>query len=231
MLARSMGFRANATAIEVPSSSSSVCSAARSSGKNGSWPVSAVQTPEYPAASAAWASRPALRRSNPITPSTFMAADGSGSTADGTSTAPGHGRRCAGTFGPRPLGSHRVQVDRKEVGDATIDVRSGVGQRAGRGHHRGGEPTSAGGRPLVHVGAGSSRRRWVHDGRVAVAGHQGPLAGGIRRGRDLPQHGRRQDLARRHPGLRGPGPAQGRCDRVGSVQRQSACGLVSAPIA
>ena len=46
MLARSMGFRANATAIEVPSSISSVCSAARSSGRNGSWPVSAVQTPE-----------------------------------------------------------------------------------------------------------------------------------------------------------------------------------------
>jgi hypothetical protein len=44
--ARSIGFRAKATAIDVPSSISSVCSAARSRGKNGSWPVSAVQTPE-----------------------------------------------------------------------------------------------------------------------------------------------------------------------------------------
>ena len=116
-------------------------------------------------------------------------------------------------------------MDGKEVGDAISHVRSGVGERAGRGHHRDREPPSARGRPVVHVGAGSRRRRWVHDGRVAVAGHQGPLAGGIRRGRDLPQHGRRQDLARLHPGLRGPGPAQGRCDRMGSVQRQARVGL------
>ena len=53
MFARSIGLRANATAIDVPSSMCSVCSAASSSGKNGSCPVSAVHTPEYPAASAA----------------------------------------------------------------------------------------------------------------------------------------------------------------------------------
>jgi hypothetical protein len=40
-----IGERAKATAIEVPSSSLSVCSAARSSGRNGSCDVSAVQTP------------------------------------------------------------------------------------------------------------------------------------------------------------------------------------------
>ena len=45
MLARVIGLRANATAIDVPSSSVSVCSAASSSGRNGSWLVSAVHTP------------------------------------------------------------------------------------------------------------------------------------------------------------------------------------------
>jgi hypothetical protein len=45
MLASSIGLRAKATAIDVPSSTCSVCSAASSSGKNGSWLVSAVQTP------------------------------------------------------------------------------------------------------------------------------------------------------------------------------------------
>ena len=46
MLASVIGLRANATAIDVPSSSVWVCSAASSSGKNGSWLVSAVQMPE-----------------------------------------------------------------------------------------------------------------------------------------------------------------------------------------
>jgi hypothetical protein len=43
--ARFIGLRANATAMPVPSCSDSVCSAASSSGKNGSWLVSAVHTP------------------------------------------------------------------------------------------------------------------------------------------------------------------------------------------
>jgi hypothetical protein len=46
MLANTMGLRANATAIDVPSSTEVVCSAASTSGKNGSWLVSAVQMPE-----------------------------------------------------------------------------------------------------------------------------------------------------------------------------------------
>ena len=45
-LASVIGLRAKATAIDVPSSSSDVCSAASSSGRNGSWLVSAVQPPE-----------------------------------------------------------------------------------------------------------------------------------------------------------------------------------------
>ena len=53
MLANSIGFRANATAIAVPSSRSSVLAAASASGRKGSWLVSAVHTPSYPAAS--WA--------------------------------------------------------------------------------------------------------------------------------------------------------------------------------
>ena len=46
MLASSIGLRANATAICVPSSISRVCSAASTKGRNGSWAVSAVQRPE-----------------------------------------------------------------------------------------------------------------------------------------------------------------------------------------
>ena len=45
MLASVIGLRAKATAMRVPSSTVSVCSAASSSGKNGSWLVSAVQMP------------------------------------------------------------------------------------------------------------------------------------------------------------------------------------------
>ncbi len=45
VLASVIGERAKATAIDVPSSSFSVCSAASSSGRNGSCDVSAVQTP------------------------------------------------------------------------------------------------------------------------------------------------------------------------------------------
>ena len=45
MLARVIGFRARATAIEVPSSIRSVCSAATMWGRNGSWLVSAVHAP------------------------------------------------------------------------------------------------------------------------------------------------------------------------------------------
>ena len=45
MLASSIGLRAKATAIDVPSSTRSVCSAASSSGRNGSWFVSAVHRP------------------------------------------------------------------------------------------------------------------------------------------------------------------------------------------
>ena len=40
-----IGLRANATAMPVPSSSVSVCSAATRSGRNGSWFVSAVSAP------------------------------------------------------------------------------------------------------------------------------------------------------------------------------------------
>ncbi|CAB4814074.1 unannotated protein [freshwater metagenome] len=46
VLARVIGLRANATAIDVPSSSVVVCSAASNKGKNGSWLVSAVHAPE-----------------------------------------------------------------------------------------------------------------------------------------------------------------------------------------
>ena len=45
MLASVIGLRANATAIDVPSSSRSVCSAASRRGRNGSWDVSADQMP------------------------------------------------------------------------------------------------------------------------------------------------------------------------------------------
>ena len=43
--ARVIGVRANATAMPVPSSMRSVCSAASASGRNGSCPVSAVSSP------------------------------------------------------------------------------------------------------------------------------------------------------------------------------------------
>ena len=45
-----MGLRAKATAMLVPTSSVEVCSAASSSGKNGSLLISPVQQPSYPAA-------------------------------------------------------------------------------------------------------------------------------------------------------------------------------------
>ncbi len=66
-----IGLRAKATAIDVPSSISDVCSAASSSGRNGSWFVSAVQAPEYPARSSSAACSPAVS-SPPMPPSTFM---------------------------------------------------------------------------------------------------------------------------------------------------------------
>ena len=44
-MARFIGLRAKATAMPVPSSIRSVCSAASTSGRNGSWPVSADQSP------------------------------------------------------------------------------------------------------------------------------------------------------------------------------------------
>ena len=46
MLASSIGLRANATAIAVPSSISRVLAAATTRGKNGSWGPSTVQAPE-----------------------------------------------------------------------------------------------------------------------------------------------------------------------------------------
>ena len=42
-LATVIGVRANATAMLVPNSMVSVCSAANTSGRNGSWLISAVQ--------------------------------------------------------------------------------------------------------------------------------------------------------------------------------------------
>ena len=44
-LASVIGFRANATAMPVPSSRCSVCWAAATRGRNGSWAVSAVRAP------------------------------------------------------------------------------------------------------------------------------------------------------------------------------------------
>ena len=46
VLASVIGLRAKATAIDVPTSSVVVCSIAGTSGRNGSWLVSAVQPPE-----------------------------------------------------------------------------------------------------------------------------------------------------------------------------------------
>ena len=45
MLARVIGFRAKATAIDVQRSTRSVCSAAMASGRNGSWAISAEISP------------------------------------------------------------------------------------------------------------------------------------------------------------------------------------------
>src|SRR5215217_5047583 len=75
VLASVIGLRAKATAIDVPSSRFDVASEAGTSGRNGSWLVSAVQPPEYPAfsSSAAWA--PALLMMLGMPPSTFMAAN------------------------------------------------------------------------------------------------------------------------------------------------------------
>ena len=61
------------TAIDVPSSMVSVCSAASSSGRNGSWLVSAVHAPEYPACSSSTACAAALSNWLGIPPSTFIA--------------------------------------------------------------------------------------------------------------------------------------------------------------
>src|SRR3954453_3384991 len=81
MLASVIGLRAKATAMPVPSSSRSVCSAAKASGRNGSWLGSAPHTPSYPASSASLALAAAWFRSPLIPPSTFMAAQVSASSA------------------------------------------------------------------------------------------------------------------------------------------------------
>ena len=47
----------------------------------------------------------------------------------------------------------------------------------------------------------------------------------LRRGGRVPQHRRRPHLVGLHQGLRGERPAQGRCHRVGSVQRQAGVGV------
>ena len=72
IFANVIGFRANATAMDVPISSCEVCSAARSSGKNGSCAVSAVHPPEYPAVSSACAEDAAVAKLLEIPPSSFM---------------------------------------------------------------------------------------------------------------------------------------------------------------
>src|SRR3954471_24071429 len=87
MLANVIGLRANATAMPVPSSSCSVCSAARASGRNGSWLVSPPHTPSYPASSASLALAAAWFRSPLIPPSTFMAPQVSGSSAAASFTS------------------------------------------------------------------------------------------------------------------------------------------------
>lgn len=66
------GFLPNATAIEVPSCTFSVCSAASSNGRKGSCAPSKVHMPSYPAASAAVAAAPMSRRSLTIVESTSM---------------------------------------------------------------------------------------------------------------------------------------------------------------
>jgi len=78
IFANVIGLRANATAMEVPISRCDVCSAARSSGKNGSCEVSAVQPPEYPAVSKACAEAAAEVRLLEIPPSSFILIVGAG---------------------------------------------------------------------------------------------------------------------------------------------------------
>src|SRR5437764_15115384 len=97
MLARFMGLRAKATAMPVPSSRCSVCSAASSSGRNGSCPVSADHAPSYPASSVSLADAPAVWRSTPTPPSTRMGAQPSRSAtaADFVGRPPGPARESA----------------------------------------------------------------------------------------------------------------------------------------
>ena len=73
MFAMIIGLRANATAMPVPSSSRSVCSAPSSTGKNGSWrsPPRTRRRTRRPRAPWPCARRPPSRLSSP--PSTFMA--------------------------------------------------------------------------------------------------------------------------------------------------------------
>src|SRR5262249_20649235 len=63
MFASVIGLRANATAIEVPSSRRSVCSAATTRGRNGSCVISALRAPSYPRSSSARADAPIAARS------------------------------------------------------------------------------------------------------------------------------------------------------------------------
>ncbi len=81
MLATSIGLRANATAMPVPSSIEEVLSAARMSGKNGSCEISALQAPPNPTSSRALAAAGAATRSGPSGASTNMAAHPSGGFA------------------------------------------------------------------------------------------------------------------------------------------------------
>ena len=75
MLASSIGLRANATAMAVPSSISRVSAAATASGRNGSWGPSTVQAPEYPSASSSAAARPASTIEPVSMESIFMPGD------------------------------------------------------------------------------------------------------------------------------------------------------------
>ena len=68
-----IGLRANATAIDVMRSTRSVLCAASSSGRNGSWLVSADMTPSYPRRSSAAAASAAVS-SPPMPLSIFMTA-------------------------------------------------------------------------------------------------------------------------------------------------------------
>ena len=73
MLASSIGLRANATAMAVPSSMLAVSGAATASGRNGSWGPSTVHAPEYPDSSSSAARRPASAIGQVSTASTFTA--------------------------------------------------------------------------------------------------------------------------------------------------------------